>query len=67
MLLQAFSVLASWVWYQASAGQVYRAGGGPAELHPPDLNHLPAPQDRTDRLKGALARAQTLADALLSD
>ena len=47
------------MWYPASAGQVYRGGGGPAELHSPDLNHVPAPQGRTDRLKGALARAQT--------
>src|SRR5262249_18700671 len=32
---------------------------GPADLHPTDLKHLPAPQGRTGRLKGALARAQT--------
>src|SRR5262245_40328929 len=32
--------------------------GRPAELYPPYLKHLPAPQSRTGRLKGALARAQ---------
>src|SRR4029450_13695869 len=33
--------------------------GGPAELHPSYLKHLPAPQSSTGRFKGALARAQT--------
>src|SRR5215468_8725707 len=33
--------------------------GGPAELRPSYLKHLPAPQGRIGRFKGALARAQT--------
>jgi hypothetical protein len=33
--------------------------GGPAQLHPTDLKHLPVPQGRTGHCKDALARTQT--------
>src|SRR5262249_38741837 len=40
--------------------------GGPAELYPPHLKHLPAPQGRAGHLKGALARAQ-IDEAMVHD